>query len=795
MTDLVTLSRRVRLDGGWRFGGSISRPGTEDRLLPRVVAEWSRVGLDDSNWEEVTVPHTVVPLSWELWDSSTWEKVWVYRRTLTLERRPDERVFIEFGAAMTAATVSLNGTVVGTHVGGYLPFEWEITQEAVEGDNQLTVILDSRFNINVPPNITTAAPSSSVDYAQPGGLHRDVWLRFEPKAFVADIALSNENVMDSSSRKTTAVVSIDSTSGQAGTRVTVSLADAHGSVMSTATQTVDVVDGTTEVSLELENLEAVVLWDVDSPTLYTVTATLEVDGETVHTAQRRTGYREARFELDGFYLNGRRRYLLGVNRHGYFPFAAFAMPERVQRRDVEIIRNELNCLMVRCAHYPHTESFLDACDELGLLVWEESPGWQHVGDTVWQERAVAEIEQMIRRDRHRPSIVIWGARLNETGDRPELYARTEALVKKLDPTRATSGTMHGPYARDSVFQHDVFSYDDYETRLDDRGRRRPDLQPPVEDRPYLIAETVSARSSPTTFYRRWEHPRIQEHQALDYANMHNDAMGDERYVGALAWSAFDYHTVANNHYRHVKFSGLGDVFRVLKPGAAIYRAQVDPALRAVIEPAFSWETAYGLERRDDGRPDLAPWDPGEEAMICSNCDRLEVYLDDARVAVAYPDREQFPHLPYAPTFVDLAVGTAVPELRIDGFVGEEMVLSRRFSADRNMDSLLLRADDDAIVADGVDSTRVTIAIVDRFGNPRTSHGNQVQLSVTGPGTLVGDQTIDLGQSGAVAAVWVRSVANETGAIAVRGNIPGKMLDTALLASVAPEPDSPRSRRG
>ena len=94
--------------------------------------------------------------------------------------------------------------------------------------------------------------------------------------------------------------------------------------------------------------------------------------------------------------------------------------------------------MVRCAHYPQTSSFLDACDELGLLVWEESPGWQYVGDSDWQDQAADDIEKMILRDRHRPSIVVWGARLNETQDRPKFYARTEALVKALDPTRAST---------------------------------------------------------------------------------------------------------------------------------------------------------------------------------------------------------------------------------------------------------------------------------------------------------------------------------------------------------------------
>jgi beta-galactosidase len=792
MAELTSTTRQVRLDTGWRFGGSVPVPGPEDQLNPKVVAAWSAPDLDDSGWEPITVPHTVVPLSWELWDASTWEKVWAYRRTLTVEAAAGERVFLDFDAAMTAATVTLNGTVLGTHRGGYLPFGWEITEQLVHGDNQLAVILDARFNINVPPNITSAAPSSSVDYSQPGGIHRDVWLRHEPATFVSDIALTHHGVMDPAARHSSVVVTIDSTVSRLDLGLTVELIDAMGAIVATARGTADSVAGTTETGVDLTGLDAIALWDVEDPALYTVRVTLDTGegsanaAETVlHSASRRTGYREARFELDGFYLNGTRRYLLGVNRHGYYPYAAFAMPDRVHRKDAEIIRNELNCLMVRCSHYPQTDAFLDACDELGLLVWEESPGWQHVGDSVWQEHAVQEIVQMVKRDRHRPSVIVWGARLNETADRPEFYARTEAVVKELDPTRATSGTMHGDYSRLATFQHDVFSYDDYFTRLDKRGRRRPDLLPPVEDRPYLISETVSTRSSPTTYYRRWEHPAIQQHQALDYANMHNDAMGDHRYAGALAWGAFDYQTTTNNHYRGVKTSGLADVFRIPKPGAAIYRSQVDPSTRAVIEPAFAWGPPQFGSHEYDGRPEMEPWSPGEEAMICSNCDRLEIYLDDERVPAADPDNNGFPHLKYAPTFVDLRVGSAHPDLRIEGIIDGELVLTRRYSADRSVDSLKMLADDAAILADGVDTTRVTIMIVDRFHNPRTTSRDLVTLSLTGPGVLVGDPVIDLSQTGAVAAVWLRSVAGEAGPIALHATTSGRQHDTVLVNSIAP----------
>jgi beta-galactosidase len=294
---------------------------------------------------------------------------------------------------------------------------------------------------------------------------------------------------------------------------------------------------------------------------------------------------------------------------------------------------------------------------------------------VWQDQAVSDIEHMIERDRHRPSIIVWGARLNETPDRPEFYARTEALVKRLDPSRATSGTMFGDYARTAIFQHDVFGYDDYTTALDADGERYPVLLEPIEGRPYLVSEGISTRSSPTTFYLRNDPPAVQQHQALDYAMTHDVAMGDKRFAGLLAWVGFDYQANMGNHHRGIKTSGLGDVFRVLKPGAAIYRSQVDPAERVVIEPAFSWDPPeFGQPGSFDDRPEHRLWGPGAKAMICSNCDRLDVYLGDRLVESVRPDRKRFPNLPYAPSFVDLRLlPHDTTDLRIDGFVGDERV--------------------------------------------------------------------------------------------------------------------------
>lgn len=763
-----TTRKAVNLVDGWRFSGPVHLPGFEDHLDPAVMDRLGDVALDDGGWTPVVLPHVVAPLSWELWNPERWEHVWVYRRRFAVPREAGPRLFLEFDGVLTTAVVLLNGARIGEHRGGYLPFSFEITEQVDRtAENVVTVVVDARFNQNVPPNIPGPAPSSSIDFLQPGGIHRDVRLRWSSGTRIQDVALHHVDVLDPESRRTAVTVLVDA---QAATAASVEVALLDGDeVVARSRSTFRVLDaGVSEVRLELADLAAVELWDLERPRLYEILTTLIENGAEVDRHRIRTGYREARFETDGFFLNGRRVFLAGVNRHAYFPFAGFAMPDRVHRRDAEIIKHDLNSVMVRCAHYPPANSFLDACDALGLLVWEEPPGWQYTGDTEWQNVAASDLAAMIGRDRHRPSVIVWGARLNEMPDRPEFWARMQSIATSEDPTRATSGTMHGAYSRSAVFQHDVFSYDDYTTEADDAGGCRPTLLEPVADMPYLVAEAVSTYSSPTKVYRRADSAAIQQHQAFDHARAHELARANPRFTGLLVWAAFDYQSNMPAAHRGIKTSGLGDVFRILKPGAAFHRSQVDPHVRPVVEPAFTWDPPEHADVH--GSRSDRDWTPGRRAFIGTNCDRVEVYIGTRHVETAIPDRANYPNVDHPPAIVNLELmPDDEPELRLDGYLDGDLVVMRRFAGDRSHDGLVLRADDSTIEADGVDATRMVVGVADRYDELRGSSSTVVRLTLEGPGELVGDAQIDLSQAGGAAAIWVRSIRGRAGVVTVRAS--------------------------
>ncbi len=487
-------------------------------------------------------------------------------------------------------------------------------------------------------------------------------------------------------------------------------------------------------------------------------ATLNFPGIGSHVLSRRIGFREASFQPDGFYLNGKRLQLFGLNRHQLYPYAGMAMPARVQRKDAEILKNEFNCNMVRCSHYPQSPAFLDACDELGLLVWEEAPGWHNVSATTgWQDLVLQDVRGMVTRDRSRPSVVIWGTRLNETRDYPGLWAQTRQAARELDQTRPSSGAM--AFHDDTDWAEDVFAYNDYAT---DDKTGNVTLQSPFLKLPYLVTEAVGVESVKPQHFAWADPPAWLVRQAALHGQAHSQARSNSQFSGLLAWAGFDYGSLLGPGPYDIKWAGVADGFRVPKPGAAIYQSQGDPAVRAVIIPVFFWEAGGAAA-------------PSPTAMIASNCERLEVSIGGTLVASALPafDSPLYGSLAHPPFLVHLPARLPVPapELFVRGFAGGRQVAELRMSAQPSGDALAMTVDDAVITADGSDATRVVFRAVDSYGNQRRYGRGQVALTLSGPAMLVGDNPFAFGRYGGLGAVWIRSQAGQPGAVTLTASHP------------------------
>lgn len=704
------------LNRGWRYhAGAVPGSGRGD--------------LDDRHFAPVTLPHSNVTLPWHGFDDTAYQFVSTYRRHLRLPADPGgARVFADFDGVMTAATLTVNGRRVGDHRGGYVPCSFELTDHVRwGGDNVLAVEVDSTERPDIPPF------GGHVDYLAFGGIYREARLRIVPATFVREVFAKPVDVLTGARRLDVRCFLDGAAPDAPPLRLKAAVHDGDRCVAAAWREVApaDSPDGGHTVTVS--GLEQLGLWDLDHPGLYRVVVSLYDAGGCIDTVEVRVGLRDARFTAEGFFLNGRRVKLRGLNRHQTFPHVGGAMPARVQRRDARILRQELKCNAVRTSHYPQSPSFLDACDELGLLVFEEMPGWQHVGDEGWKDLACRDVEAMVRRDWNHPSIILWGVRVNESFDCPELYRRTNAIARRLDDSRPTSGVRYLP---DSELLEDVFALNDF----------GPDgLLLAPNHAGYLVSE-FAGHMFPT---KRTDNVERVQAQALLHATVHDRLAGDDRYAGGFGWCAFDYNTHAEfGSGDRVCYHGVADIFRVPKPAAGFYRSQCDSGEEVVLEPGFHWSAGDHAEYGGPGR-----------GAIFSNCDRVLAYVDGALVADLLPDRKSFPHLPHAPFFFDQTSGIAPwrrtwGDLTLEGYLGGTLATTKTFSG-RGVDrALCVLTDDEELDADGSDATRVVLRVTDEYGVTRPHATGAIRLEVSGPAALVGDNPVPL--IGGVAVVWLRA---------------------------------------
>ena len=638
---------------------------------------------DDSGFEKVVIPHTNKRLPWHGFDEKSYEFVSAYRRHFKLPAEArGKHVFVDFEGVMTASTVWVNGHKLGEYKGGYTPFSFELTPHLDwSGNNVLAVAVDSTERPDIPPF------GYEIDYLTFGGIYREVSLRVVPASFIENIFAKPKDVLAHASVDVECFVQHLEASREP-LLLEVDIRDGE-KVLAKGQQRVPPSNDTTQPvsqTVHLDNLGAVKLWDLTHPSLYSVHVRLLRGTNVIDEDRRTVGFREAQFTDHGFELNGKVVKLRGLDRHQTFPFVGQAMPARAQRRDAEILRKNLRCNIVRTSHYPQSRHFLDACDEMGLLVLEEIPGWQHIGDDAWKALSVDNVRRMIRRDWNHPSIILWGVRINESKDDHDFYTKTNAVAHSLDPTRQTGGIR---YFQESEFLEDVFTMNDFGFPL----------KPPNHPR-YLNTEFVG-HTYPTKTIDNVE--RLREH-TLRHARIHNQLASSPQYAGGIGWCAFDYNTHGDfGSGDRICYHGVTDIFREPKPAAGFYKSQCDAAEEIVLEPAFHW--ARGDESIGFSR-----------AVICSNCEHLKLYIDGKLEAEIDPDRTEFAHLPYPPFSVDLReLFHHWGDLRIEGYIQGKQVIAKNYSGKGVDAKFALVPDDRRLVADGADSTRVVFRVTGPLG--------------------------------------------------------------------------------
>lgn len=687
----------------------------------------------------VELPHNALDLPLSYFDETAYQRPFSYEKTFHADPAWAE-VSLRFDGAMANSQVYLNGRQIGAHADGYTPFSVRLTGLLQAGENHLRVVIDGTENPAIPPF------GGAIDYLTYAGIYRDVWLCVTAPISVATIKVETQNVL--SDRKSASVaITLDNPQNLAfAGQITAILRDDTGREI--ARQLADVTGP--KLHLAFRDLTQIALWDVAAPHLYSVEITLTTGFGTDQTSAR-FGFRLAEFTAEGFFLNGKPLKIRGLNRHQSFPYAGYALGRAAQERDAEILKHELHVNLVRTSHYPQSSYFLDHCDRIGLMVFEEIPGWQHIGDLAWQESSVENVRRMITRDWNHPSIIIWGVRINESQDNHDFYVKTNQAARALDSTRQTGGVR---YITGSELLEDVYTMNDFILGEDELGGNRPRtaLRPQQEvtglDKmvPYLITE-YNGHMFPT---KMGDQEQRQAEHVTRHLDVLNAAYGDENISGAIGWCAFDYNTHKDfGSGDRICHHGVMDMFREPKFAAFAYASQCDPAQAIVMEPVTFWA------RGDRNIGGVLP------LIVLTNCDEIEMQYGTNPPKRVQPDRARYPHLPHAPVILtrDNFSPTELGQWGmtweagvIRGYLGGAIVAERRFVPDPLPTTLSVVAD--AAQLGAKDAVRVMIRILDQVGNKLPYMADPVTITVTGPARRLGPQTVPL-RAGAT-GFWVQA---------------------------------------
>ena len=578
------------------------------------ATEWSEKFLaGEGKGTTVRLPHTVRELPLHYADHNEYQMICGYRRQLELGKELEgKRLFLQFDGAAHIATVFLNGKELTHHRTGYTGFRVEITEDAVlGGENLLAVKLDTRENPEIPPF------GFVVDYLTYGGLYREVWLDIREKSFIEDLYVTTPTLTSLKIRP--------SVQNGDGCILLVELLKGEHLLEKKAFKT----GGT--INIECPQVKP---WDTEHPILYTCRVTLLKIGKTVDQKEVKVGFRTAEFRKDGFYLNGNKTFLRGLNRHQSYPYVGYAVPESLQRQDARILKEELGCNAVRTSHYPQSHHFIDECDRLGLLVFTEIPGWQHIGDQFWRDQAVKNTREMVLQYRNHPSIILWGVRINESKDDDDLYQRTNEMAWKLDPGRFTSGVR---YMEKSSLIEDVYSYNDFSHTGDNPGCKNKKSVTPDDSKALLISEH-NGHMFPTKSYDPWYK---RQEQALRHLRVLNDAASDGGHAGCFGWCMFDYPTHKDfGSGDRVCHHGVMDTFRNPKLAAYAYASQSDN--RPVLAVGSSM--------------DIGDYPGGQigEVQVFTNADSVALYKNGNFVTNLKPGK--WKGLSHGPLVVDDIIG-------------------------------------------------------------------------------------------------------------------------------------------
>lgn len=710
---------------------------------------------NDKSWQVISLPHGIEYLPTEASGCINYQgEVW-YRKHFT----PDEslkgkKLFLHFEAIMGKSKVWVNGKLITEHFGGYLPVIADISENLRWGeDNVIAVWTDNSNDPMYPPG----KAQDVLDYTYFGGIYRDCWLIAHNPVFITDPNYENteaggglfvacNNVSDKQASVLLKTQIRNAGKKSFGGTIEYELVKPDGSKTGELIQKVSVKNGKASSVTGTIHVTDPALWSPESPFLYNLNIRIkDKDGKVIDGYRRRIGIRSVEFKAkDGFWLNGKPygKPLIGANRHQDFAVVGNAVANSTHWRDAKKLR-DAGLKVIRNAHCPQDPAFMDACDELGLFVIDNIPGWQFWNDTpIFAQRVYEDTRNLVRRDRNHPCIWLWEPILNETWYPADFAKNTQDLVAAEYPyPYCYSGCDNEARGNETYPVH--FAHPANAKNEDAIKKLNP-------AKAYFTREwgdnvdDWSSHNSPSRVARNWgEEPMLIQAQhyaspSYDYTCYDGLFQTTPQHMGGCLWHSFDHQ---RGYHPDPFYGGLMDVFRQPKYSYYMFKAQRDPQKSDIIA-----ETGPMVFIAHE----MTPFSP-KDVTVYSNCDEVRLTVFNGGKQYTYkkdPNRKGMPSpvitFSDAYNFMnDKAKSRAGKQGEVymlaEGIMDGKVVATHRVAPARRPGKVILWIDNEKVdlTADGSDFVTVVAGIADKNGNIKRLNNYYVNFQIEGEGRILG----------------------------------------------------------
>ena len=708
---------------------------------------------NDKDWTVVSLPDGIEYLPTEASGCINYQgEVW-YRKHFTPDAAlKGKKLFLHFEAIMGKSKVFVNGKLLTEHFGGYLPVIADVTDVLDwNGDNVIAVWADNSDDPSYPPG----KAQDVLDYTYFGGIYRDCWLIAHNNVFITDPNYENEvaggglfvafgKVSDALAEVQLKIHVRNATKNPFSGRVEYMLLQPDGTEVARLSDKIQVKAGRATTVSDRMPVKQPMLWTPSTPTLYNLLVrVLDKEGNVIDGYRRRIGIRSIEFKgKDGFFLNGRPygKPLIGANRHQDFAVVGNAVSNSIHWRDAKKLK-DVGMEIIRNAHCPQDPAFMDACDELGLFVIVNTPGWQFWNDAPeFAQRVYSDIRNVVRRDRNHPSVWLWEPILNETWYPADFAKNTRDIVDAEYPY---------PYCysgSDSEARgHENFPvYFAHPANMQDASK---EIDP---TKTYFTREwgdnvdDWSSHNSPSRVARNWgEQPmRVQaQHYACPYYPVTSyDVLYKQspQHVGGCLWHSFDHQ---RGYHPDPFYGGLMDVFRQPKYSYYMFMAQ---------RPAVKNDRNAGSGPMVYIAHEMTPFS-GKDVTVYSNCDEVRLTFNKGGKTYTYKKDKNRPGMPSPvitfPDVYDFMMDKAFSRtqkqddvyLLAEGLIDGKVVATHKVVPARRPEKILLWMDNEGtdLKADGSDFVTVVAAVADKNGNIKRLNNYNIRFSIEGEGRLLG----------------------------------------------------------